>query len=59
MTDQPQRGTRVVEVPKHSSPEQVVLLGLQTGTGVVNLVVSLDDAQDLVDKLAHNDITAA
>ena len=59
MTDQPQRVTKVLEVRKQHIPEQVLLLGFQTGTGVVNLVVSLDDAQDLVDKLAHNGVTAA
>lgn len=59
MTDQPQQVTKVLEVRKQHIPEQVLLLGFQTETGVVNLVVSLDDVQDLADKLAHNGITAA
>lgn len=59
VTDQPQQVTKVLEVRKQHIPEQVLLLGFQTETGVVNLVVSLDDAQDLADKLAHNGVTAA
>ena len=58
VTDQPQQVTKVFDVRKYHGPELMLVLGFQTETAAVNLVVSLDDALDLVDKMAHNGIIA-